>query len=160
MKSQIYGLKILLLLTVLSSHTLADSLPNQIVWNQDGAEMALIPAGSFEMGDHLDNMSNALPVHTVTLDGFYMDKTEVTVGQFRQFVEESDHDWVGSWDDVAQYSPTDDHPIISIIRHYSPLPFLADFYKKGRFGSRIELIASKLLVNCQLVASKLSVNCQ
>ena len=30
----------------------ADSLPNQIVWNQDEAEMALIPAGSFEMGDH------------------------------------------------------------------------------------------------------------
>ena len=31
----------------------------------------LIPAGSFEMGDHLNGMSNA-PVHTVELDAFYM----------------------------------------------------------------------------------------
>ena len=52
MKNQIYGLKILVLLTFLSSDILADNLPNQIVWNQDGAEMAYIPAGTFEMGDH------------------------------------------------------------------------------------------------------------
>ena len=58
MKNQIYGLKILLLLIFLSSHTLADNLPNQIVWNQDGKEMVLIPAGSFEMGDHLDGMGD------------------------------------------------------------------------------------------------------
>ncbi len=53
--------------------------------------------------------------------------------------------------------------IMSDKNHYQTLllhlPFLADSYKKGRFGSRIELIASKLLVNCQLVASKLPVNC-
>ena len=88
MKSQIYGLKILVLLIFLSSHSLADSLPNQIVWNQDGAEMALIPAGSFEMGDHLDRLINA-PVHIVQLDAFYMDVREVTVGQFREFVNQS-----------------------------------------------------------------------
>ena len=38
----------------------------KITWNKDGKEMVLIPAGSFEMGDHLDGMSNA-PVHTATL---------------------------------------------------------------------------------------------
>ena len=95
MKSQIYGLKILVLLTLFSSDSLADNLPNQIVWNQDGAEMAYIPAGSFEMGDHLDNMADALPVHTVSLDGFYMDKTEVTVGQFKSFLEDSGYSWAG-----------------------------------------------------------------
>ena len=53
----------------------------KIIWPKDSSEMVLIPAGSFEMGDHLDNMSNALPVHTVELDAFYIDIHEVTVGQ-------------------------------------------------------------------------------
>ena len=58
----------------------------KIIWNKDGKEMVLIPAGYFEMGDHLDGMSDALPVHRVELDAFYMDTHEVTVGQFKQFV--------------------------------------------------------------------------
>ena len=105
-----------LALAILPAISLADVLPNQIVWNKDGAEMSFIPASSFEMGDALDNMSHALPVHTVTLDGFYMDKTEVTVGQFDQFVTDSDYSWAGDWDDVAVYSPTDDHPMIYVSR--------------------------------------------
>ena len=28
----------------------------KITWKKDGAEMVLIPAGTFEMGDHLDGM--------------------------------------------------------------------------------------------------------
>ena len=44
-----------------------------ITWEKDGAQMALIASGSFEMGDHLDNRSDAQPVHTVALDAFYMD---------------------------------------------------------------------------------------
>ena len=74
--------------------------------------MAYIPAGSFEMGDHFgEGSANELPVHTVTLDGFYMDKTEVTVGQFKAFLADSDYSWGGNWDSVATYSPTDDHPM-------------------------------------------------
>ena len=37
----------------------------QITWEKDNSQMVLIPAGSFEMGDHLDGNSNA-PVHRVT----------------------------------------------------------------------------------------------
>ena len=40
--------------------------------------MVLIPAGSFRMGDHLDGMSDASPVHTVSVSAFYMDRYEVT----------------------------------------------------------------------------------
>ncbi len=113
MKNQIYSLNILLLITFLSFHSLADNLPNQIVWNKDGAEMAYVPAGSFEMGDHFDEgEDNELPVHTVTLDGFYMDKTEVTVGQFKVFLDDTSYSWGGDWDSVASKSPTDDHPMI------------------------------------------------
>ena len=73
--------------------------------------MVLIPAGSFEMGDALDNIGSALPVHTVSLDGFYMDKNEVTVGQFREFVNQSGYQWEdewNNWNQVAEYSPGDD----------------------------------------------------
>ena len=41
--------------------------------------MALIPAGSFTMGDTLnDGWSGELPTHTAYVSAFYMDKTEVT----------------------------------------------------------------------------------
>ena len=81
----------------------------------DGASMALIPAGSFEMGDSKDEpeawMKWSRPVHTVELDAFYMDVHEVTVGQFRKFVEESGYVY-NLWDDVAVFSPTGKHPMI------------------------------------------------
>jgi formylglycine-generating enzyme required for sulfatase activity len=42
--------------------------------------MALIPAGSFTMGDTLGDtgLSDELPLHTVYVSAFYLDKTEVT----------------------------------------------------------------------------------
>ena len=58
----------------------ASSKNKKITWEKDGKEMVLIPAGSFEMGDHHDNIVEALPVHRVELDAFYMDTHEVTVG--------------------------------------------------------------------------------
>ena len=54
----------------------------RITWNKDSSEMALIPAGSFEMGDHFgEGNGNERPVHRVELDAFYMDVNEVTVCQ-------------------------------------------------------------------------------
>ena len=49
--------------------TASDTLPP--------AGFALIPAGSFTMGDALDGMSSA-PTHTVNVSAFYMGKYEVT----------------------------------------------------------------------------------
>jgi formylglycine-generating enzyme required for sulfatase activity len=40
--------------------------------------MALTPAGSFTMGDNLDGESDAVPLHTVYVSAFYMDKYDVT----------------------------------------------------------------------------------
>ncbi|MCX6904093.1 MAG: SUMF1/EgtB/PvdO family nonheme iron enzyme [Verrucomicrobia bacterium] len=42
------------------------------------SNMALIPAGSFTMGDNLDGDSSALPLHMVYVSAFYMDKYDVT----------------------------------------------------------------------------------
>ena len=67
--------------------------PNKIILGKAGAKMALIPAGSFQMGDSKNEaeswMKRSRPVHKVKLDAFYMDVHEVTVGQFRDFVNQS-----------------------------------------------------------------------
>ena len=84
----------------------------RMTWEKDGSEMVLIPAGTFEMGDHFgEGEANELPVHKVQLDSFYLDVYEVTVGQFKDFVKQSSYEY-GSWDVVARYSPTDFHPML------------------------------------------------
>lgn len=47
-------------------------------------DMVWIPGGAFWMGD--DEFQDASPVHRVNVDGFWMDKTEVTNAQFDRFV--------------------------------------------------------------------------
>ena len=59
--------------------------PGRITGN-DGAPMALIPAGEFQMGSD-NGYDNEKPVHTVYVDAFYMDVYEVTNAQFKAFVD-------------------------------------------------------------------------
>jgi gliding motility-associated lipoprotein GldK len=51
--------------------------------------MELIPRGSFIMGKSEEDMADALnaPTKTVTVRSFYMDDTEITNSEYRQFVE-------------------------------------------------------------------------
>ena len=49
-------------------------------------DMLLIPAGEFLMGDHHDRNSDALPVHSVILDSFYMGKYEITNRYYCDFL--------------------------------------------------------------------------
>ena len=77
----------------------------KIIWEKDGAAM-----GSND-GDRDEK-----PVHTVELDKFYMDVYEVTVGQFREFVEDSGYDY-DDWDRVAKCSPDDEYPMIHVDWH-------------------------------------------
>ena len=84
----------------------------KITWQKDGKEMVLIPSGSFEMGDHLDNMANALPVHRVELDAFYMDSTEVTNGQYGVFMEQTGHRKPRYWTN-SSYNQTN-QPVVGV----------------------------------------------
>ena len=95
-------------------------------WEKDGSEMVLIPAGSFEMGDHFnEGEPHELPIHEIELDAFYMDAYQVTVGQFKQFVEQDGYSYIDAnvdfleefeekndWNDVAESSPGDNYPMI------------------------------------------------
>jgi sulfatase modifying factor 1 len=58
-----------------------DRLPENLV---------IIPAGTFQMGNSKgasDGYSGELPVHTVTLDSFFMGKYEITNGQYCAFLK-------------------------------------------------------------------------
>ena len=52
----------------------------------DGMVMVYVPAGQFEMGNNSDE--RARPVHTVALDAFWIDQTEVTNAMFTAFLNE------------------------------------------------------------------------
>ncbi len=54
------------------------------------AGMVLIPAGEFDMGSNdAEAQNNEQPVHRVYVDAFYMDETEVTNVQFKEFLLEN-----------------------------------------------------------------------
>lgn len=63
----------------------------RITWKKNDAKMALISARSFEMGDHLNEMGNASPMHRVDLDTFYMD---VNVGDSRSVQTVCEREWI------------------------------------------------------------------
>ena len=55
------------------------------------AGMVFVPAGEFLMGSSYDQgRDDEHPQHTVTLDAFWIDKTEVTNEMFARFVEKQD----------------------------------------------------------------------
>src|SRR5215216_6152066 len=53
-------------------------------------DMIWLPGGTFRMGSDQHYPEEA-PVHRVTVDGFWMDRTPVTNRQFRKFVEATGH---------------------------------------------------------------------
>jgi len=53
--------------------------------------MIWIPPGSFQMGCDEATLDDTLPFHPVTLEGFWMDRTEVTNEQFKRFVDATNY---------------------------------------------------------------------
>ncbi len=53
-------------------------------------EMVYVQGGTFQMGSN-DGEDDEKPVHPVTVGNFYMGKYEVTVAQFRNFVDETSY---------------------------------------------------------------------
>ena len=60
--------------------------------------MVSIPAGSFRMGDDSSiALSNQEPTHEVYLDAYFIDKTEVTVADFRAFIRDGGYKKQAYW---------------------------------------------------------------
>ncbi len=54
------------------------------------SEMVFFEGGDLMMGSK-DGLPNERPVHKINLEPFYIDKSPVTVAQFRQFIEATNH---------------------------------------------------------------------
>ena len=55
------------------------------VSDKDGMTLLYVPAGEFTMGSN-DSLDDMEPQHTVYLDAFWIDQTEVTNAMFKRFV--------------------------------------------------------------------------
>lgn len=68
-----------LFLLLTASVQAKEAVPDGMVW---------IEGGEFSMGsDHPLSRANERPIHRVRVDGFWIDRTEVTNAQYREFVE-------------------------------------------------------------------------
>jgi len=107
--------------------------PKNVIVGKDGKEMLLVPEGSFWMGNTDNEIEAAFtlakpyysdvkrswytdeaPRHRVWVDGFYMDKYEVTVGEYRRFVRVGRHRDLP--DNVSGYLPGGraNYPVVGV----------------------------------------------
>jgi formylglycine-generating enzyme required for sulfatase activity len=86
-------------------------------WFTMGSTEAEIKAG-YELGKKYDaNTSESWfadekPQHRVWVDAFYMDKYEVTVGEYKAFLRATGRQ--GLPESVSQYAPKDTHPVVQV----------------------------------------------
>jgi formylglycine-generating enzyme required for sulfatase activity len=78
-------------------------VPTKEIVGKDGAPMVLVPAGEFVMGNAGGWKKNG-PAHRVHVDGFYMDKYEVTLGLWKKFWNDKDKNTVLSPEIAYKYN--------------------------------------------------------
>ena len=93
----------------------------KIIWKTDGSEMVLVRSYTptqYEEKKTFDRLGNPITKKVKVSDSLpvlWVDVTEVTVGQFKKFLSQTDHQFDGDlWSSVETYSPTDKHPMINV----------------------------------------------
>lgn len=74
--------------------------------SSDGMKLFFVPAGEFQMGSTQANPDSA-PIHTVHLDGFWLDSTEVTNAMYARFLNSVGNKMEGGayWLDMLRVTP-------------------------------------------------------
>jgi formylglycine-generating enzyme required for sulfatase activity len=78
--------------------------------------MMLVPAGAFEMGDAAGE-SNAKPVHRLLLSTYYIDRFEITLAQYKYFLEQrrlKNNPYREISSSVLNAVPSDRHPVVGL----------------------------------------------
>jgi formylglycine-generating enzyme required for sulfatase activity len=78
------------------------------------SKTVLIPAGTFAMGAEVED--DHMPPHEVTVDGFIMDRHEVTNAEYAEFVREVGRNDPEFWgiDELESGPEFPDHPVVGI----------------------------------------------
>lgn len=89
-----------------------------LISDQDGMTLLYVPAGEFTMGSDSGN-DDERPVHTVTLDAFWIDQTEVTNAMYAKCVQDGVCDQPSSIksftrDSYYGNSEFDNYPVINV----------------------------------------------
>ena len=80
---------------------------------KDGAPMVWVPTGTFRMGSTDAGNPNEQPQHTVTLNGYWIYRYEVTVAQYRKFCAATGH----QMPTAPKWGWHDQHPIVFVTWH-------------------------------------------
>ena len=97
----------------------------KIIWKKDGAEMVLVRSytpAEYKEEKTFNRLGEPTGTKTVNVSdevpALWVDATEVTVGQFKKFLAETDHPFDRDlWAKVYEYSPTEKHPMIYVDWH-------------------------------------------
>lgn len=88
----------------------AQDLPLQLLLDKR-QQMLDIPRGTFLMGSNDSGYDDEKPEHRVTIDGFKMDKYEVTVAQYQRFITATNYRLPRDWEEQIQNSH---HPVVNV----------------------------------------------
>ena len=107
-----------------SAEELKGVTAKKVIWKTGGSEMVLVrpyTPTQYKEKKTFDRLGNPITKKVKVLDSspsLWFDTTEVTVGQFKKFLAETDHPFDGDlWAKVYEYSPTEEHPMIYVDWH-------------------------------------------
>ena len=109
-KTSVYFFLISLLISVLSCQENKKKVRQEIIKDANG--MVWIPSGQFKMGgEDKRSRSDEGPIHEVSVNGFWMDATEVTNEQFAEFVAATGYVTIAekapNWEELKKSLPPD-----------------------------------------------------
>jgi formylglycine-generating enzyme required for sulfatase activity len=90
--------------------------PTPYYTNSIGMKMIAIPAGEFTMGSSPSEEGRFTcegPLHQVYLDSYYIAEKEVTVRDWKKFVNDTHYPW-DKWSLLVTYAPGDSYPILFV----------------------------------------------